>query len=110
MTPCDPVWPTLIPCDRRWLHVTSCHRHRCSVSTTPRVCPPLTLPCRRRQLKEELRASYYPLDHPSRHQLWANVCQLHGANLGQNDEYESTVRQLEGELGTSRVRGEGKVA
>ncbi|XP_043194236.1 GTPase-activating protein skywalker-like isoform X2 [Amphibalanus amphitrite] len=54
------------------------------------------------QLKEELRSSYYPLDHPSRHQLWANICQMHGATLGQNEEYESTVRQLEGELGPAR--------
>ena len=51
------------------------------------------------QLKDELRSSHYPLDHPSRHQLWAGVCQSHGAPLGQNDEYDSTVRQLEGQTG-----------
>ena len=51
------------------------------------------------QLKDELRSSHYPLDHPSRHQLWAGVCQSHGAALGQNDEYDSTVRQLEGQTG-----------
>ncbi|XP_037076466.1 GTPase-activating protein skywalker-like [Pollicipes pollicipes] len=55
------------------------------------------------QMKEDLRTGCWPLDHPVRLHLWQGICEYHGAAMGQAEEYETTVRQLEGDYGPARA-------